>query len=189
MFLYLFGAFTVINTVYSTCIDLTRVPETYGTDVVLACVRLIQNVDHFEDDQGLLRKIAFVETEDGESAFTYAPDRGGIWGVSKEAFEATKFALSPVTSYVILNLFQIDWSSVVWDDLRKPLHSALAARLHLHLSNNDGEPLSSTENQLKLWKLLTGQPRRTDSYFINSTSPISVSHINYSPSASRKLLP
>ena len=32
----------------------------------------------------------------------------------------------------ILSVFKINWDLVSWSDLRKPLYSALAARLYLH---------------------------------------------------------
>ena len=170
--LYLLGVFALVNKVCSTCTDLTRVSEAYGTDVVLTCVQLVQNVGVF-DDFGLLRKIAIVETADGESAFTYAPGehfRGGIWGVAKEAFDSTKSALTSAYNQFLVDEFQIDWTSVEWDDLRKPLFSALAARLYLRL-NRDDEPLNSDETQLKLWQLLTGQ-QRMDRYFTDVPNAI-----------------
>ena len=64
-----------------------------GTTVVL----LSQSVVHIQqaaiipDDNELLRRIAYVETRDGISDTTNTEtNTGGIWAVSKEAFEMTK---------------------------------------------------------------------------------------------------
>lgn len=147
------------------CTDLTRVPETYGTEVVLACVRLIQNSGVFGEDYRLLRRIALVESQDGENAFTYVTQdfHGGIWGISKEAFNLTKSAATEDLLDLIDTSFEIDWKSVEWDDLRKPLYSALAARIYLHVESN-GALSDSSEQHLTLWRSLIGQ-RRMDTDF------------------------
>jgi hypothetical protein len=54
----------------------------------------------------------------------------------------------------IQKAFAIDWPSVSWDDLTKPLHSALGARLYIqYQSRNDakGIPRDISE-QAKFWQ-------------------------------------
>lgn len=149
---------------YSTCYtDLTREAGAHGTHVVIACVRLIRESPVFNpvDEDGffvLLRKIALVETMDGGNAFTYAEKYGGgIWGVSKTAFENVQMVNSETLSSSIFGYFGIDWSSVKWEDLDKPLYSALAAGMYLHLFND-----SST--QLSLWNGLNGNTKADEDF-------------------------
>jgi len=61
-----------------------------------------------------------------------------------------------LTKYVmdIQKRFGIDWSSVEWKDLRKPLYSALGARLYVLFQSrmsDDNIPLS-IEDQARFWK-------------------------------------
>ena len=149
----------------ATCVDLTRFPGAYGTDVVLACVRLIKEFDMFPDDSGLLRKIALVESKDGNSAFTYLTDfHGGIWGVNRTSYEQTKSASQGILNGV-KDHFQIDWINTEWMDLRKPLYSAIAARIYLHIKAGE-TTFENLNNQLTLWKMFNGY-RREESDFID----------------------
>ncbi|XP_021365456.1 cartilage matrix protein-like, partial [Mizuhopecten yessoensis] len=52
---------------------------------------------------------------------------------------------------IILSEFQIDWSSVQWTDLLKPLYSGLAASLYLKLQGADPAP-GDLAGQASLWK-------------------------------------
>lgn len=117
--------------------DLTTQIGAYGTSVVTATVSRIQQSGIFSSDNELLRRIAYVETRDGTDPETYRDDYdGGIWAVNLDLLEATQ----NTTQYQgLINLhldisanFFIQWSSVQWSDLRRPLYSALAARLYMY---------------------------------------------------------
>ena len=102
-----------------------------GTDVVLLSVAYIEREVIFAEDNGLLRRIAYVETRDGFSSLT-SGDRGGIWAVGEELFTNTQ--TSNDSDVVrrreqIKIVFDVDWEAVQWSELNKPFYSALAARL------------------------------------------------------------
>ena len=64
--------------------DATREKNTSGKDVVEASVSQIVGSEIFEDDSGLLRRIACVESKYGTDPDTYnnGSYHGGIWKVS-----------------------------------------------------------------------------------------------------------
>ena len=63
--------------------DMTRVPNSNGADVVEAVVNIIRESCLFADDKRFLRRLAYVESEDGMSPNTYRQGyHGGIWQVN-----------------------------------------------------------------------------------------------------------
>ena len=137
--------------------DLTRTPGSSGTPVVLATVGLIRESGVFQDDRQLLRRIAWVESKDGTDSRTYRQGyHGGIWQVDLSGFQDTQNTTSHprlVSKFSqIQSKFGIDWRTVQWEDLRKPLYSGLAARL---LLSNKPEPIPLASNvtaQASYWK-------------------------------------
>jgi hypothetical protein len=123
--------------------DKTIVPKEKGKDVVEAVVDRIRNAKIFEEDFSFLRRIAYVESKDGTDPDTYRDGYcGGIWQVDEIAFKDTQKPEShpglKAKYDAIKAAFKIDgkdlaWSKVVWDDLKKPLYSGLAARLYLSI--------------------------------------------------------
>ena len=116
--------------------DLTRQEKAAGSKVVETVVGLIQESSIFPSDNTFLRRVAYVESKDGTESFTYrAGYDGGIWQIDQTAFLGTM----DVTSHpelrnkysMIASRFGIEWTSVLWSDLRKPIYSGLAARLFL----------------------------------------------------------
>ena len=72
-------------------VDLTVVAERRGQTVVEAVVSRIQQSGIFSDDHLLLRRIAYVETNDGNDPKTYQSGyHGGIWQVNETGFQITK---------------------------------------------------------------------------------------------------
>jgi hypothetical protein len=66
--------------------DMTLTDRATGSEVVDAVVDLIHQSCIFDDDRLLLRRIAYVETQDGAASNTFLNDGstfyGGIWQVS-----------------------------------------------------------------------------------------------------------
>ncbi|XP_076436779.1 uncharacterized protein LOC143276211 [Babylonia areolata] len=111
--------------------DATRQAGAAGPQVVEAVISLIRESCVFPDDRLLLRRFAFMVTNDGQNVDTYRPGfDGGIWAVLLTTFQGTQNspALQPYYQD-IANRFGISWNSVQWSDLRKPLYSGLAAAL------------------------------------------------------------
>ena len=139
-------------------VDRTVEEGAVGTDVVVATISKIESASIFPSDKRLLRRIAYVETADGEdppSTGRY----GGIWNVRREKFQRTKGDQSLIVEvnaafeveFSKLSLRGRDWNSVEWEDLNVPLLSALAARLLIHRYSNI--PTSSNiEGQASFWR-------------------------------------
>lgn len=109
-------------------------PRTSGASVTDAVVDMIADSCIFQEDNLFLRKLAYLETRDGADGNTYAiPNyNGGIWQVDRAMFAATQ-ANTPALQAkyaAIRNVFGINWMSVIWEDLLKPLYSGLAAALY-----------------------------------------------------------
>ena len=125
-----------------------------GTTVVLLSVAYVERSAIFPDDNGFLRRIAYVETRDGTQ-----PSReveSNIWAVSQEALLRTQMSDHPflnVKRNMIALEFDIDWNEVEWDDLQRPLYSALAARLILFLAPERLPDSSDIPTQAQFWKL------------------------------------
>ena len=137
--------------------DLTLQAETNGSAVVLASISRIQQSGIFFTDNELLRRIAFVETRDGTNSETYrAGYHGGIWAVSETLFQDTQDVSShPSLSSLfqqIDSLLDINWSVVLWNDLRKPLFSALAARIYLNIVPEAIPLANNVQSQGEYWQ-------------------------------------
>lgn len=113
--------------------DLTRVAGASGADVVEAVTHAISESCVFNNDHRMLRRLARVVSNDGLDPNTYRFGfEGGIWQVNQTDFQLTQSS-ALVQQYLvpIRNAFNIDWTTVTWSDLRKPLYSGLAAMLTL----------------------------------------------------------
>ncbi|XP_078573554.1 uncharacterized protein LOC144860264 [Branchiostoma floridae x Branchiostoma japonicum] len=126
-----------------TPVDLTLQAGEKGKDIVDACIGRINLAQIFEDDAGMLRRIAWVETQFGEAEGASTC----IWGVTPEMYET----VSPSQSIkdAILVELGIDWNEVDVSDLEKPLYCALAARI-LFADCQTDLPLS-LDLQADLW--------------------------------------
>ena len=124
-------------------------PGANGTSVVLLTVAHIQQTTVFADDNGMLRRIAYVETRDG----TRPSD--SIWRVDQDALLRTQILEHPtlnVKHNLISQEFAIDWTSVELEDLKRPLYSAIAARLLLFIAPERLPDANDIEGQALLWK-------------------------------------
>ena len=137
--------------------DLTIQEGTNGSAVVSACLSRLRDSEIFPSDNEMLRRIAYVETGDGNSPDTYRANyHGGIWALDEYLFDETQDVASHESSLTSLyqeiqTKFSIDWSTVEWYDLRKPLYSALAARIYL---SNVSTPIpisSLIQSQATYW--------------------------------------
>ena len=104
----------------------------YGTGVVLLSVAYVQQAVIFADHSELLKRIAYVETHFGSEleAFNRGMN-GGIWAVREDAFTSTQIDGDPLLvgkRERIMLIFGINWETVKWTELSKPLYSALAAQ-------------------------------------------------------------
>lgn len=133
-FLLVVGIF-VTCTSSATLTDPLLQDRANGSVTVLRAISIIQQSGIFDiSASDTLRLIAFVETRDGTNHDTFRKGYdGGIWAVDRDDFMSTKstqlyHGLSEKLE-LIAQKFNIHWLYVEWADLRKPLFSALAARL------------------------------------------------------------
>lgn len=110
----------------------------------------------FENDFGYIRRIAWVETRDGlNRAFTFRPGyHGGLWQVDEVVFQETKnTAAYPllIEKYQQIRVeFDIEWPTMEWEELRKPLHCGLAVWLYM-FTRSESIPLN-IHDQADHWK-------------------------------------
>lgn len=127
-----------------------------GTDVVLLSITYIHQATIFPDDNKMLRRIAYVETQDGldEESFNTG-NSGGIWAVREALFGTTKSNSDPdvVQKREQIKLhFNIDWEAVQWSELNKPLYSAIAARLVLFIATEVIPSEGDISGQAQFWR-------------------------------------
>ena len=159
--------------------DQTIVAETYGEAVVLAVVGKIQLSGIFPDDNSLLRRIAYVESKDGNDADTYRLGYdGGIWQVDQIRFfiitQNTVQHPDLLTKYLqIQSQWGISWPSVVWNDLRKPFYSGLAASLILSTIDEAIPLATEIELQGNYWKAhYNSDTANTVQQFVNDVTAL-----------------
>ena len=151
----------------TTAVDLTREPGTNGRDVVQACIAVITQPGIFSEDQQLLRRIAYVETRDGLDPDTYACNNdGGIWQLSETKYSATKTVNQQLLQNIAAH-FYIDWTATVWSDLRKPLFSALAARLYFKVKTAEISLSHDISAQGNYWATYYTSSGGTQTEFVN----------------------
>lgn len=136
--------------------DQTIQPGASGAAVVEAVSDRIVTSCIFNDDKLFTRRLAFVESHDGNDLDTFRPGYyGGIWQVDEGMFNETRSAAA--ISYLQTNLnkirasFGIEWLTVKWEDLTKPLYSALAARLYLQYRSRNLSIPRSIDDQADYW--------------------------------------
>ena len=108
----------------------------------------------FPDDKGFLRRIAYVMSRDGKAPWQLHTD-GGIWQVSKYAFQDTfrtdSHVRLPKKYEKIKASLGIDWEKITRVDLEIPIISAVAARLYLSNFAESIPPNYAIEEQADYW--------------------------------------
>ncbi|XP_067662240.1 uncharacterized protein [Haliotis asinina] len=129
-----------------------------GPDVVTTVVDIIRTNCILPEDKLFLRRLAYVETRDGSLPKTYGDpnNSGGIWQVSSSMLAQTQGnqpEMRPLYT-IIQNSLHINWTTVQWSDLRKPLYSGLAAALYLTLqTSHPGVDIPlKIEEQATFWR-------------------------------------
>jgi len=144
-----------------------------GKDVTDSAINTAVKV--LGDESGLLKFIANKESKFGEDRNTFKNKEGkkyhgGIFQVDKIGFESTQDTKShpKLKNHYkkIKDQLGIDWTKVTWKDLRKPLYSALAARLFLKNISEDMENkagLTMADHEAywqKFYNTIAGQKKR-----------------------------
>ncbi|CAG7836561.1 unnamed protein product [Allacma fusca] len=116
-------------------VDKTLEDDAKGEEVVDAVIAKIGSL--FGKDYGFFKRLAYVDTRFDTKTISAQMFTGGIWYNTEKMFNTTKISKTLDTMYrKIYQLFGIKWrGEISWEDLRKPLYSALA--LHLYLFEKD----------------------------------------------------
>ena len=104
--------------------------------------------------------MAYVESRDGTDPGTFREGyNGGIWQVDEMILRQTQNDnMYPILSSPggifdrLLEELNVNWSAVVWRDLRVPLFSGLAARIFFELADSDIPPRENICDQAIFWK-------------------------------------
>ena len=149
-------------------ICITMLTNVTGSVVVLQAIGSLQQSGVFENDNELLRRIAYIETQDGKIA-----NDGGIWAVREDKFLQTQNLVNSSVELLeqIQTLFGIHWTSVQWRDLHIPLYSAIAARLVLYLTPHDIPPANDLKAQARFWVMYYNTEGHEDD-FIGAASAL-----------------
>ena len=75
-----------------------------------------------------------------------------IFQIDEALFDRTKIETTIGLHQQIGAKFKIIWTSVNWNDLRKPLYSALAASMYISLVNDPVPPVYAIRTQAEYWK-------------------------------------
>ena len=127
-----------------------------GSEATLLSIGSIHQSGVFGDDGEMLRRIAYTETRDGTQSDTYRSGyHGGIWALDEDQFLKTKnttlYTRLPARFQQIELRIGINWLNVQWTDLRKPLYSALAARLVLYIAPASIPSANDLPSQAQFW--------------------------------------
>ncbi|XP_070177038.1 uncharacterized protein [Littorina saxatilis] len=146
-----------------------------GSDVVDAVVEKIRSNCILSEDRLFVRRAAYVASRDGADSATYRPNfHGGIWQVTEAMFTATKDCNNDNLVLACSNVsasLGIQWSSVTWSELRKPLYSGIAAALSTLLAlGNDTSMPGSLAQQGDVWAQMYGGSRTTFTSKANLTT-------------------
>ncbi|XP_046338529.2 uncharacterized protein LOC124119903 [Haliotis rufescens] len=135
-------------------VDLTMSPGADGKVVVDAVIDRIRSKCIFGDDRLFLRRLAYVETSDGEDSITYRGGyHGGVWQIDEDKFNLTRTCSNYIRDEcdVIESEFNIDWRNATWEDLRKPLYSGLAASLYIKYRSGSRDTPADITSQASFW--------------------------------------
>ncbi|XP_067666686.1 uncharacterized protein [Haliotis asinina] len=138
----------------SSATDFTLSPGADGKVVVDAVIDRIRSKCIFGDDRLFLRRLAYVESSDGEDPRTYRPGyHGGIWQIDEDKFTLTQSCSNYIRAQcdIIQSEFNIDWRNATWEDLRKPLYSGLAASLFIKYQSRGHDSPANVNSQASFW--------------------------------------
>jgi hypothetical protein len=140
-----------------SAVDRTIDPGEAGSDVVVATIEQLKELDVFPDNNRLLRRIAYVETRDGVDIATYRPGYdGGIWQVDELIFLLTQANSTSPKLFPLLEELQVltglDWLTLSWNELRRPFFSGMAASIYLAVLPVEIPGPGDIEGQARLWK-------------------------------------
>ena len=148
----------LFNFCYSVT-DRTLEDGAVGLDVVEVTIKKIKDSQIFPDDNGIMKRIAYVESKFGENSTVYGHGQfGGIWMLNKVAFDQLTLnrenhqEINDKIYPALKDYFKIDFTEISYNKLREPLLSGIFARMFLHIINEQIPEFSSIEGQAAFWR-------------------------------------
>ncbi|XP_061188684.1 uncharacterized protein LOC133196851 [Saccostrea echinata] len=132
--------------------DRTRTDRAVGPEIVQAVVDIIRENCIYPNDRVFLRRLAYVQSQDGLDIRTFRPDFfGGIWQVKESEFNSTSSCTGlEHQCKIIEDKLNIVWTDVAWENLTVPLYSGLAASLLLQMRARNNTP-GEADKQAEFW--------------------------------------
>ena len=161
-----------------SAVDRTIRPGEAGTDVVVATIEQLEQLNLFPEDNRLLRRIAYAETRDGVDIATYRPGYdGGIWQVDEVIFLQTQdtdtYPDLELLLMMVLQLTGLDWLTIPWNELRRPFFSAMGASIYLAILPEDIPGPGDIAGQASYWKrLYNSDPLDTEQGFVDAVEEL-----------------
>ena len=139
-----------------------------GEKVVNDVLSFIEYTEIFDSDHQFMRRLAYVETRDGETSGQY-----GIWAYNLRDYQTTvvnalRFAAS--FSERVFKRFGINVSEVDSRDVKKPLVSGVMTRFYLfalNVTENKSIPVTVPEQATFWHEEYNSRPRRNEIHFVN----------------------
>lgn len=152
--------------------DRTLEERAVGADIVQAVVDIVRENCIYPNDRVFLRRLAYVQSQDGLDVRTFRPDfYGGIWQVEEADFNLTSSCIGLENQCkIIRDKLNINWTSVMWQNLTKPLYSGLAASLLLQLRAGNNTP-GDVNKQAEFW-INNYQHGKTKTFFLTEIQKI-----------------
>ena len=174
MRVFLLVVFAVFFSGITLAVDRTIVPEEAGSDVVVATIELLKQLNVFPSTNRLLRRIAYAETRDGVDVGTYREGYdGGIWQVDEHVLLQTQNTSAFTELQPLLTKIQqitgLNWLTLPWNELRRPFFSGMAATIYLTILPEDIPGTGDIEGQARYWKeFYNSDPQDTVKSFVNA---------------------
>ena len=153
--------FSILCQISIVCICSAKSDKTYewngsGVKIVDEVIKKINASGLFEYDYDMMRRISYVESRFGDNlTMINGNNKGGIWQVDDLMFNTINknweqhFSLKVIIMQV-RNYFGIDFREVDRKDLLKPIYSGLAARIWIHITEQNIP--NDIDEQANLWK-------------------------------------
>ncbi|KAI1286171.1 hypothetical protein HDE_11148 [Halotydeus destructor] len=125
-------------------VDWTLIPGKAGRDVVSGV--LLKMAHLHSDSMRILRRLAFVETNDGLKKYGQL---GNIWNIDEAMLDRTKNDSLVNFHSLIESSFGIKWTSTTYDDMKIPMLSGLAAHLNVEAISQAKPP--DVASQAEYW--------------------------------------
>lgn len=171
----------------SALVDQTLARGAGGCLVIEAVLSKLVVSDVFPPDNGFLRRIAYAETRAGLNG--NESGEGGPWAVTASMLTRTQTA-NPALSQLKAKLLAasgvlqtttggaLNWSAVSAQDIARPLHSAITARLYLELikatSSNAITLPARIDHQAAFWasRYMNAKQNKTTDVFLQRVTEL-----------------